>query len=93
MALALTRREFLAASAATLPALASMTARAIEPASGDRQPLGVVINSYTQRVAALKGAGGPDRFDDALRYAGDQADAAARPAQRAVWGDLLGQTR
>jgi sugar phosphate isomerase/epimerase len=32
------------------------------------QPLGVVINSYTQRVAAAKTSRGPDRFDEAMTF-------------------------
>jgi sugar phosphate isomerase/epimerase len=61
--MALTRRELLAACAATLPSLASRGAPV-----GDRQPLGVVIHSYGLRVAASAGREGSERFDDALVF-------------------------
>ena len=72
--MSLTRRELLTACAGaatlSLPARRARTARAIEPArdAPPPQPLGVVIHSYTQRVAAARAGSGPERFDDALVF-------------------------
>src|SRR4051794_3074877 len=64
--MALTRRELLAACAATLPSLATRSVQA--SAGGDRPPLGVVIHSYGLRSAASSGRDGAERFDDALVF-------------------------
>lgn len=88
----LTRRELMAACAATLPSLAARTSPAVADEPGDKdkdqdqdgvktkatggarstRPMGVVIHSYQQRVAARaapgEGGGGPGRFDDPLVF-------------------------
>jgi hypothetical protein len=69
--MSLTRRELLAAgTGAVVLALecpGGRAARADAPPEG-AQPLGVVINSYTQRVAAVRGGRRPERFEDALVF-------------------------
>lgn len=58
----LTRREMLAACAAAVPALAGLPARAEPPA--DRRPrLGVVLYSFSIRLAADRAAGAPGLAD------------------------------
>jgi sugar phosphate isomerase/epimerase len=66
--MSLTRRELLAAcaGAAALSLEGSRTSAAVAP--GGAQPLGVVIHSYTQRVAAARNGTGGERFDDALVF-------------------------
>jgi sugar phosphate isomerase/epimerase len=70
IAMTLERRAFLAACAGgVLPTLASRAGLADEPAGANSpQPLGVVIHSYPQHVAADRARGGPDRFDDAPAF-------------------------
>jgi sugar phosphate isomerase/epimerase len=70
--MSLSRRELLAActGALVLPLErpGGQAVRAAEPPPG-AQPLGVVIHSYTQRVAAARGgSAGAPRFDDALVF-------------------------
>jgi sugar phosphate isomerase/epimerase len=67
----MTRRELLVAgmgaAAMALEGLRARAVRGVEPA-GRGQPLGVVIHSYTQRVAAARGGSRSERFDDALVF-------------------------
>jgi sugar phosphate isomerase/epimerase len=71
MAMSLTRRELLAACAGAVVLARNSPggrlARAAEPPRNE-QPLGVVIHSYTQRVAAAREGSQPERFDDALVF-------------------------
>jgi sugar phosphate isomerase/epimerase len=64
----LIRREFLAACAGA--AVLSPKRRRVLSAESSKnaQPLGVVIHSYTQRVAAARSGGRPTRFDDAAVF-------------------------
>jgi sugar phosphate isomerase/epimerase len=71
--MSLTRRELLAACAGCPPALLALAGDGPHdaPAAGERprpRPLGVVIHSYGQRVAADRARGGPGRFDDAFVF-------------------------
>jgi sugar phosphate isomerase/epimerase len=59
----LTRREMLAACAATVPALAGLPSRAGPPADAPRPRLGVVAYSFTIRLAADRAAGTPGLAD------------------------------
>jgi sugar phosphate isomerase/epimerase len=77
-----TRRRFLAASAGVIPVVAMLERESMGIAD-DRQPLGVVIHSFSQRLAASRaGAGsGRDRFDDAASFLEFAHAAGARGVQ------------
>jgi 3-oxoisoapionate decarboxylase len=62
------RREFLAACAGAIPALAGESSRGGEGNADDQPSLGVVILTYSGRVAADRARGGSNRLDDPLNF-------------------------
>src|SRR5262249_9828403 len=68
IAMPTTRRELLAACAGGVLAVSPRTSQADPPAAGRPKRLGVVINSYTIRVAAGSARGGGPGFDDPLAF-------------------------
>ncbi len=62
------RREFLAACAGAIPALAGSSPRGEEGNADDQPSLGVVIHSYSGRVATDRARGGSNRLDDPLNF-------------------------
>ena len=62
------RREFLAACAGAIPALAGESSRGGEGNADDQPSLGVVIHTYSGRVAADRARGGSNRLDDPLNF-------------------------
>ena len=62
------RREFLAACAGAIPALAGESPRGGEGNADDQPSLGVVIHTYSGRVAADRARGGSNRLDDPLNF-------------------------